>query len=225
MPGVWVFPGGAVDEADQTPPPIFASDIVDDWRVAAMREIAEETGIWLTTTGTEEHGVTEQAFDDVARAGVLLDAERLIYFANWITPKVFPIRFDTRFFLAVVDADTSGAVDGDELVDLAWVPPSEALERERSGTWEIAFPTRRTLELLATGSSADGLAGQLRGLGAVPPVEPRLSVSATEARILLPNDEGFEEAGPQQDDPTILGRLQEVVSQGGKVPAEFQDRS
>lgn len=225
MPGVWVFPGGAVDDSDDTPPPVFSSANVDDWRVAAIREIAEETGIWLTSVGTQEHGVTEDAFGDVAKAGATLDADRLIYFANWITPEVFPIRFDTRFFLAVVDADIGGAVDGDELVSLAWVRPSEALERERTGMWEVAFPTRRTLEMLTTAASADGIAERLRRLSVVPPIEPRLSVSDSEARILLPDDEGFEEAGPQQHDPTILRRLQEVVSRGGRVPAEFKDRS
>jgi 8-oxo-dGTP pyrophosphatase MutT (NUDIX family) len=225
MPGVWVFPGGAVDESDATPPPVISPEGVDDWRVAALREIAEETGIWLTTAGTEEHGVSEEALDDVRAAGVTLDADRLTYFANWITPEVFPIRFDTRFFLAEVNADTSGEVDGDELVDLAWVPPQAALDLESQGTWEVAFPTRRTLDLLATGSSASDVVDLVRSLGAVPPVEPRLYVSESEARILLPDDEGFDEAGPAQSDPTILGRLQDVVAKGGKVPAEFKGRS
>lgn len=225
MPGVWVFPGGAVDEADATPQPVSSSSLVDDWRVAALREIAEETGIWLTTAGTVEHGATEEALHEVAEAGATLDADRLIYFANWITPKVFPIRFDTRFFLAEVDADTAGDVDGDELVDLAWVSPAAALDKERAGEWEVAFPTRRTLDLLATESSTRGIVGRIRALGAVPPVEPRLYVTESEAKILLPEDEGFDEAGPDQNDPTILGRLQKVVSRGGKVPAEFKGRS
>lgn len=39
MPGVWVFPGGAVDEADGEGEPAF--------RACAMRELAEESGIEL----------------------------------------------------------------------------------------------------------------------------------------------------------------------------------
>lgn len=225
MPGVWVFPGGAVDEADAAPQFVVSPEPVDDWRVAALREIAEETGIWLTTQGTEEHGVSEEAFNDVAAAGAILDADRLFYFANWITPRVFPIRFDTRFFLAEVDADTVGEVDGDELVDSEWVSPSAALQREREGEWEVAFPTRRTLEMLATGSLVRDIVDRVRSMPSIPPVEPRLFVSNAEAKILLPDDEGFDAAGPAQSDPTILARLQEVVSQGGVVPAEFKGRS
>jgi len=225
MPGVWVFPGGAVDEADAVPPNVFVAKEIDDWRVAAIREIIEETGIWLTTEGTEEHGVTEAALDDVVSAGRSLDIDALVYFANWITPRVFPIRFDTRFFLATVGADTAGGVDGDELIDLDWVDPMEALERERAGVWDVAFPTRETLRLLATETSARDIEARLRELDLVPPVEPRLSVSDTDARILLPNDPDFDAAGPEQDDPTILARLQKVVSLGGVVPAEFRSRS
>ena len=116
-------------------------------------------------------------------------------------------------------------MDGDELVDYAWVEPADALAKERSGVWDVAFPTRRTLELLATASSAGDIAATLKAVGAVPPVEPRLWVSDTEARILLPDDDGFAESGPMQEDPETLGRLQAVVAAGGEIPAEFKSRT
>ena len=225
MPGVWVFPGGAVDESDADPPSQFGPAPHDDWRVAALRELIEETGIWLTSAGAIDRPLIENAFGDVAASDHTIDPNALIYFSNWVTPKVFPIRFDTRFYLSHVENEVNGQVDGDELIDLAWVSPYDALENERKEEWDVAFPTRETLKLFSVESSAANLAAKLSSIAAVPPVEPRLLVSETEAKILLPDDPAYEGAGVSQDDPTILSRLSVVVSRGGSVPAEFRNRS
>jgi 8-oxo-dGTP pyrophosphatase MutT (NUDIX family) len=223
MPGAWVFPGGAVDDSDSMAPTAFGS--ADDWKVAALRELIEETGVWLTTGGTEYLTVADDAVAAVNDSGHTLDPERLIYFSNWITPEVFPIRFDTRFFLSEVASDTTASVDGEELIDLAWVRPSDALEREQSGAWPVAFPTRETLKMIGGSLTARALVDRIRSIEIVPPIEPRLFVSDSEARILMPNDDGFDEAGPAQSDPHILDRLAKVVSEGGHVPAELGGRS
>lgn len=224
MPGAWVFPGGVVDESDSGNPVGF-TDTSDDWAVAAMRELIEETGIWITTEGVVERSVTDDPFGAVASSHMTIDVGVLTYFANWVTPEAFPNRFDTRFFLAKVDSSVVGSVDGDELIDLDWVSPDEALRRESAGRWDVAFPTRETLKVLASEDSHDALVRRFAALDHVPSVEPRLYVSETEARILMPHDDGFEEAGPAQKDPTILERLREVVARGGPVPAEFKGRS
>jgi 8-oxo-dGTP pyrophosphatase MutT (NUDIX family) len=226
MPGVWVFPGGAVDAADENAPLSFGGNHAgSEWRVAALRELIEETGLWLTSTGARAAELTADAFAVVEASGLLLDPDSLIYFSNWITPSVFPIRFDTRFFLAVAGQDAEAQVDGDELIDLEWIAPLAALDKEVSGEWGIAFPTRKTLELLASEPSVDALARRLRSIEAIPPVEPRLHVGEDGAQILMPDDTGFEAAGPAQTDPTILDRLSQVVEEGGRVPAEFKSRS
>jgi hypothetical protein len=155
----------------------------------------------------------------------MLDPDSLIYFSNWITPEVFPVRFDTRFFLAVAGGDVVASVDGDELIDLDWISPLDALRKEGTGEWDIAFPTRKTLELLASEPSLEALTGRLGAIDIVPPVEPRLFVGDDEAQILMPDEEGFDEAGAAQSDPTILQRLSDVVAEGGRVPAEFKSRS
>jgi 8-oxo-dGTP pyrophosphatase MutT (NUDIX family) len=222
MPSAWVFPGGAVDPEDATAPTSFRG--ADDWVVAALREMIEETGIWLTTEGVFEYPLTEDAFSEVDRRGLVLDPTRLVYFSNWITPEAFPIRFDTRFYLAEARSTTGGAVDGDELIDLEWTTPIDALHREAAGTWDVAFPTRKTLELLATESSASDLMAAVRGLEAVPPIQPRLFVGDDEARIVMPSEDLFDEIGPDQFDSELLERLATVVAAGGRVPAEFKRR-
>jgi hypothetical protein len=52
-----------------------------------------------------------------------------------------------------------------------------------------------------------------------------LFVGEGEAQILMPDEDGFDESGPAQSDPTLLQRLSDVVAGGGRVPAEFKSRS
>ncbi len=226
MPGVWVFPGGAVDAEDENAPSSFGGNRPgSEWRVAALRELIEETGLWLTSKGSRSAPLTENAFAVVEASEFVLDPDSLIYFSNWITPAVFPIRFDTQFFLAVVDHDSEARIDGYELIDMEWIAPLDALHKEETGEWGVAFPTRKTLELLASEPNVSALTGKLRAIDAVPPIEPRLYVGEDKAEILLPDDAGFDEAGSAQSDPTILQRLSAVVAEGGNVPAEFKSRS
>lgn len=222
MPSAWVFPGGAVDDGDADPPPSFAAP--DDWRTAALRELAEETGLWITADGVVELSPMEHVFDHAAETGLATDASALVYFSNWITPEVFPLRFDTRFYLAVADDSVHGEVDGDELVDLAWVEPLVALGREEAQEWDVAFPTRKVLEVLASEPTAAALHDVMRSLEIVPPIQPRLFVSDEEARIVLPDEPLFDAIAADQADPEILSRLASVVAKGGHLPAEFRRR-
>jgi recombination protein RecT len=225
MPGAWVFPGGVVDPEDA----VFAAamGLIDPdsaWRVAALRELIEETGVWITQDATLSFPLPEDALQAVSESDHELGLDKLIYFANWITPTVFPIRFDTRFYLAI-DADgVEATFNSDELIDGVWVSPSEALARESAGTWDVAFPTRKTLELIAYESSAPAVERMLRSLEIVPPIEPRLHVGDAAAHILMPDDPGFAEAASEQNDPTILARLARVVALDGHVPAELKRR-
>jgi hypothetical protein len=147
-----------------------------------------------------------------------------VYFSNWITPRALPLRFDTRFYLAVGGEGVIGAVDGNELVDIAWINPQSALEREREGSWEIAFPTRKTLEFLGSEASAVALMEVLLSRPVVEPVEPRLLVTEAEAQILMPEDELFADVESDQEDPEIMHRLAAVIAKGGELPAEFRRR-
>lgn len=222
MPSAWVFPGGAVDPSDAQQGEAFGE--VDDWHVAALREMGEEVGLWVTTKGVVEHHGVDDPLDLVADVGVTLDPTALVYFSNWVTPEVFPLRFDTRFFLAVADGSVTGAVDGDELVDLAWIAPLEALRRESDQEWDVAFPTRKVLELLAAERSAAALDSTMRTLSIVPPVQPRLYVTEDEARIVMPDEELFDAIEADQADPDILSKLGAVIAKGGHLPAEFRGR-
>ena len=73
--------------------------------------------------------------------GPRFDGASLSYFANWITPAVLPIRFDTRFYAGlVVDEGIEPEPDGEELDLAQWVAPSEALEAGTIGSLAGAVP-------------------------------------------------------------------------------------
>ncbi|HEY6671716.1 MAG TPA: NUDIX hydrolase [Solirubrobacterales bacterium] len=154
MPGVWVFPGGAVDPAD--------GDGEAAHRAAAVRELAEE-------------------------AGIEVPADELVAYSRWITPKVVPIRFDTRFYLALAPAHSPPQPDGSETVDAGWFGPQGALKRHRAGELQLVFPTVKHLEsLVGFGSAAEALEAARRR--EVKAVEPEVVGEGGERRIVLPDE-------------------------------------
>jgi len=138
MGGAWVFPGGAVDEAEAEAHGELAH------RVAGIREVEEEAGIRLG------------------------DPDALLPFSRWITPAQIKIRFDTRFFLAAVPEDAQPRVDGAECVDWGWWAPVAALEAYAAGELTLVFPTIKTLEQLAGFDSAAALLEWATGREVVP---------------------------------------------------------
>lgn len=225
MPGVWVFPGGKVDAQDADAPPSLGGNTPgSDWKVAALRELIEETGLWLTTEGTVCRRVAGDVFDGVEASGLVLDQTALTYISNWITPEPLPIRFDTRFFLAVADANAMAEVDGEELIDEEWIRPLEALRRDDDGEWAVSFPTRKVLQMLATETTVGSLVDHFRSFDIVPPIQPRLSVDDDGIHILMPGEPGFDGAEPTGDDAAMLSKLTQAVARSDNLPAEFRTR-
>jgi 8-oxo-dGTP pyrophosphatase MutT (NUDIX family) len=217
MGGAWVFPGGALDDSDAE------ADIHGgDDGLTALRELVEETGIWLTIDGADVTDTRPDGAEVFDAAPALLDADALQYFANWITPAPLPIRFDTKFFVAEVGRRIEALVDGKELVDAAWIDPADALERADSGDWLVAFPTRNTLEAFSGHESVAALIEALSGSAEIPAIQPRIAVVGNEVRILLPTDPGFEAAGAGEADPELLTRARAVADAGGEIPAEMR---
>jgi 8-oxo-dGTP pyrophosphatase MutT (NUDIX family) len=154
MPGVWVFPGGAVDADD--------GDGEDAHRTAAVRELAEE-------------------------AGIDVPAEELVAYSRWITPKVAPIRFDTRFYLALAPAHTPPEPDGSETVDAGWFGPQDALDMHHDGELPLVFPTIKHLESLVGFANAEEALEAARRRE-VKAVEPEVVGEGEDRRIVLPDE-------------------------------------
>jgi 8-oxo-dGTP pyrophosphatase MutT (NUDIX family) len=136
-------------------------------RAAALRELREEAGIQLS------------------------DPHALIPFSRWITPEEIRIRFDTWFYLAAAPPRAEARVDGREVVDARWYEPANALEAARAGDINLVFPTIKHLEQLARFHSATDLVEYARRQE-IKPVLPRVLMSGETARIVLPDEPGYE---------------------------------
>ncbi len=142
MPSKFVFPGGAVDPGDGTAP--VAARLSDPHRrrllaepraehspdadaiaAAALRELAEETGLLIGRAST-----TPTPWPGYAEGGIAPDASALTYMFRAITPPGRPRRFDAHFFAADAAQLTCDPDDFsracDELSHLHWVPLAEA---------------------------------------------------------------------------------------------------
>lgn len=185
MPGFYVFPGGAVDEADQRCAPYLSggddasashdmgiSDGGSQYMIAAIRECFEEAGVLLALdsngdTLPPEHPVFEERAGMVAGDQTLaavchqhqlsLPLDRIAYLAHWITPPGPPRRFDTRFFVAALPEGQQPDHDRLETIDHIWLTPQQVMEEHRMGTRLFASPTLRTLRIIAGFDNTEAL--------------------------------------------------------------------
>lgn len=126
--GMWVFPGGCIEDADYD-----ATGNADAAaRAAAAREAEEETGI-------------------------LLEPDEFQRFAHWTPPPMPRKRFNTWFFAAAVHGDEHVEIDGEEIHDYRWIRPKHALEEQARGNMNVVAPTWVTLFYLSQYASVSAL--------------------------------------------------------------------
>jgi 8-oxo-dGTP pyrophosphatase MutT (NUDIX family) len=183
VPNAWVFPGGMVETLDYE---IGGGALPGAMRVAAARELFEETGVWLGAPLTDaEHKRRQLLAGVVSFRQVLheseLDFEQLVWTSHWITPFGVPKRFDTWFFLALAGLETAATAENNEAVDAVWITPEQALERYRSGEWKMVFPTVRNLEAICGFATAEELLDSRRG-ATIEAIQPII----VDGRIKLP---------------------------------------
>jgi 8-oxo-dGTP pyrophosphatase MutT (NUDIX family) len=171
MPGVWVFPGGVVESDEAVPRGIEGEDSAADGvelahRACAVRELREEAGIELPSE------------------------LELRPWSRWITPEAAPVRFDTRFYVALAPAHSPPRPDGAETTEAAWISPREALERHRTDEMPLVFPTIKHLEALLPYAEAREVLEAARNREIVP-VVPRVVGKGDDRRVVLPGDPGY----------------------------------
>jgi 8-oxo-dGTP pyrophosphatase MutT (NUDIX family) len=168
MPGVWVFPGGAVDPPDREAAESTDSDVdVDELahRICAARELGEEAAVPLT-------------------------ADALSPWSRWVTPAIVPIRFDTRFYVALAPPHCRPRPDLGEVDEARWIGPELALAEHDRDELELSFPTIKHLEERAGFPDADSViaAGRTRQVEAI---TPKVKGDRDNFEVLLPGDPGY----------------------------------
>ncbi|RMD85028.1 MAG: NUDIX domain-containing protein [Candidatus Dadabacteria bacterium] len=184
--------------------------------VAALRELFEESGILLAAPRGAVGSLAptarylqearrrvargELSFADfLSRLGVHLAADRLHYFAHWVTPESGSRRFDTRFFLARMPEGQHAEHDRGETIDGEWVRPADALARYARREIELVPPTICSLDRLRLHETVGEALEAARQLDVVE-VIPRIVLVDGDVTILYPGDEDYtsESAGPAE---------------------------
>ncbi|HEY2988501.1 MAG TPA: hypothetical protein VGL11_12300 [Candidatus Binatia bacterium] len=137
--------------------------------VAVIRELFEEVGILLCVTEDGaapdmNNGAGARELEDSRRAlvggsldfgsfleseNLVCDLNRLAYFSHRVTPEFFPIRFDTRFYLASLPDGQIALSQSEEVDHSLWIAPAEAL-REANRNLPLLPPTTTMLQNLCT---------------------------------------------------------------------------
>jgi len=141
---------------------------VGHW-VAGIRELFEEVGVLLCVTepGADvdfRQAATRQRLEQKRSAlakdhldfGSFLEAEnlycdlsRLVYLYHRVTPDIFPIRFDARFYLALLPAGQAPLDRSEEVAESLWLTPGEALAQAERADFPMIPATSYVLKNLA----------------------------------------------------------------------------
>jgi len=134
MPGVHVFPGGAIDLPDRIPWSVEAGAEMIGPRAAsaaraALRETWEEVGVLIGRPA--DPNAPLPAATPIERAyrerGLLAGLDLLTYVGRAITPSYSNRRFNTRFFLSDARNVFGEPVSSEELEDVRWYPIGQHL--------------------------------------------------------------------------------------------------
>ena len=140
-------------------------EAIGHW-VAVARELFEEVGILL---GVNESGEdfypidadTQQRVEQKRQAMVkkqldfagFLESENLycdlsqaVYFDHWVTPDMYSMRFDTRFYAAILPSGQVPLTYSEEVTHSLWIKPGDALARMNRRDFPILPPTTTVLQ-------------------------------------------------------------------------------
>jgi 8-oxo-dGTP pyrophosphatase MutT (NUDIX family) len=223
--GMTVFPGGGVDPRDADASVAWTGPAPDWWAdrfgcdrslaralvCAAVRETFEESGVLLAGADPDSVVADTTAYAD-ARAGLvnrklslaefltanhlILRADLLRPWANWLTPEAEIRRYDTRFFLAELPAGQHADGSTTEADHAAWQRPADALTDWRDGRCGLLPPTWVTLSDLA---ELDSVAAAMAAPRQIDKIMPKVVREDGLIRVVLPGDPSYDDAAAHLD--------------------------
>jgi 8-oxo-dGTP pyrophosphatase MutT (NUDIX family) len=212
--GMTVFPGGGVDrrDADATvawtgPPPRWWADafhcdeaLARALVCAAVRETFEESGVLLAGVDPGSVVADTAAYADaraalearelslaefLAAQHLVLRADLLRPWANWLTPEAELRRYDTRFFLAELPAGQHADGVTTEADHAGWRRPADAIDDWRAGRRGLLPPTWVALSDLA---DYDSVAAAMAADRRIDKVMPTVVRDGGVLRVILPEE-------------------------------------
>ncbi|HQU84131.1 MAG TPA: MBL fold metallo-hydrolase [Pyrinomonadaceae bacterium] len=161
--GGWhAFPGGKTEKSDAEIEVRNCEDKeLEQFIVSAVRECFEEVGVLLVRGGEKlTRGQRASLHDDLISGrstfkeildhwNLWIDAEDFLYTGFWTTPNFSPIRFKTRFFIAECPAKQTPYAAINELQNIEFITPKDALTRWENSEVLISPPVLISLQVLA----------------------------------------------------------------------------
>ncbi len=142
MPGIYVFPGGAIDKADYQINKFFnlsttlKKDLLKSRSnkhtiaimLAAIRETAEECGLFLAEKKIVKYEklIFDNTWNVFLKKSFVPSIQKLNYFARAITPSFLKTRFHARFFIANFNDFVGKIKTNGELENIDWVEIKKA---------------------------------------------------------------------------------------------------
>jgi 8-oxo-dGTP pyrophosphatase MutT (NUDIX family) len=150
--------------------------------VAVVRELFEEVGILLCVTETGDDiqsrdGEWKQRIELKRQAivnkqldfrsfleseSLYCDLSRVAYFDHWVTPDIYSMRFDTRFYVSTLPANQTPLERSEEVTDSLWIRPEDAMARVHRRDFPILPPTTTVLQNLARLGSWERLRAEFK---------------------------------------------------------------
>jgi 8-oxo-dGTP pyrophosphatase MutT (NUDIX family) len=218
--GMTVFPGGGVDQRDADTSIAWHGPVPEWWAerfscdvglaralvCAAVRETFEESGVLLAGVNGRSVVADVRPFAPararlvnrelsfagfLARAGLVLRADLLRPWSNWVTPVEESRRFDAKFFLARLPEGQLADGDTSEAQETRWQRPGDALDDWKAGRASLLPPTWTTLAELEDCGSVDDAMGTER---MITKLMPRVARDGDTLRVVLPGDPLFDDS-------------------------------
>ncbi|GAB3457059.1 NUDIX hydrolase [Actinophytocola sediminis] len=223
--GMTVFPGGGVDRRDADTslawhgpsPAWWASRFSCDVGLAralvcaAVRETFEESGVLLAGPSADTVVSDVRPYAEaraqlvnrelslagfLAESGLVLRADLLWPWADWVTPQAERRRFDARFFLAALPSGQRADGETTEASSATWQRPADALTEWQAGRVGLLPPTWTTLaELEECPTVADAMSRER----VIEKLMPKVVRDGGVLRIVLPGDPAYDTAAPHLD--------------------------
>ena len=168
--GMWVFPGGKIDETDR----VINSD-------GSLDELATATS-----------AAARETFEEAA---ISVSQENLFWFSHWVPPAITPKRFSTYFFATKLLDGDEVTIDDSEIIEHSWFRPHEAINLRDAGEIELAPPTWVTLNHLISFTNVEDA---LNALDVKDPIfyETHIAQSVKGPVAMWFGDAGYENTDP-----------------------------
>jgi 8-oxo-dGTP pyrophosphatase MutT (NUDIX family) len=203
------------------------------YHVAAARELFEEAGILFArdTTGAlvstddpsglirfAKHRVELRSRERVLRdvleeEGLRLALDAFLVAAHWVTPAGERIRFDTRFFVAVMPSAQTPSHDDSETTAGDWFTPDRAIAAAEAGDIHVPPPTWTILRELQSALDIHGVLDRARERP-IPRCEPKAVDDGGRALLVLPGDSLY----PEPSEPPLSSETRFVCIAGRWYP-------